>query len=134
MLHTSPSIVPPAPIVHRKDLPAVRFLLGSIRNSLSIWPDYAFDTAFNRSTLFGVESALINDPAGVRYMMATNAANYARPASLPRILRPLIGRGLFLAEGGEWRRQRRQISPSFTPNHVNILLRHFIAAANDLIH
>ncbi len=76
---------------------------------------------------------MINDPSGVRYMMATNAANYARPAVMPRLLRPLIGRGLFLAEGGEWRRQRRQLSPSFTPYHVNILLPHFIAAANDLV-
>src|ERR1700678_1486764 len=109
------SVIPPAPAVHPKDLPSIRRLLGIIRNSLSICPDYAFDTTFIRSTLFGVESVLINDPAGVRYMMATNAANYVRPAMLPRILRPLIGRGLFLAESGEWRRQRRLLSPSFTP-------------------
>jgi len=134
MLDTLPSIVPPAPIVHRKDLPPIRLLLGSIRNSLAIWPDYAFDMAFNRNTLFGVESVLINDPQGVRYMMATNAANFVRPAMLPRLVRPLIGQGLFLAEGGEWRRQRRQLSPPFTPNHVNILLPHFIAAADDLVH
>ena len=125
---------PPAPTVHSKDLPAIRLLFGSIRNSLAIWPDRAFDIAFNRNTLFGVESVLVNDPAGVRYVMATNAANYVRPAIMPRILRPLIGRGVFLAEGSEWRRQRRMLSPSFTPNHVNILLPHFIAAANDLVH
>jgi cytochrome P450 len=134
MLDRSPSVIPPAPAVHPKDLPAIRLLLGSIRNSLAIWPDDAFDMAFNRNTMFGVESALINDPAGVRYMMATNAANYVRPAMLPRIMRPLLGRGLFLAEADEWRRQRRLLSPPFTPNHVNILLPHFIAAANDLIH
>lgn len=133
MLDTPPSIVPPAPVVHPKDLPSIRRLLGSIRDSLSIWPDHAFDTTFSRSRLFGLESALINDPAGIRYILAANAANYVRPAVLPRLLRPLIGRGLFLADGGEWRRQRRLLSPPFTPSHVNILLRHFIAAANDLI-
>jgi cytochrome P450 len=134
MLDTPRLVIPPAPAVHPKDLPPIRLLLGSIRNSLAIWPDYSFDTAFNRNTLFGVESALVNDPEGVRYMMATNAANYVRPAMMPRILRPLIGRGVFLAEGGEWRRQRRLLSPSFTPHHVNILLPHFIAAADDLVH
>lgn len=133
MLDTPASVVPPAPPVHPKDLPPIRLLLGSIRNSLAIWPDYAFDTSFSRNTLFGVESVLVNDPEGVRRVMATNAANYVRPAMLPRILRPLVGRGVFLAEGSEWRRQRRQLSSSFTPNHVNILLRHFIAAANDLV-
>jgi cytochrome P450 len=133
MLHTTPSVIPPAPAVHPKDLPAIKLLFGIVRNSLSIWPDYAFDTAFIRNKLFGVESVLINDPAGVRHVMATNATNYVRPAALSRILRPLIGRGLFLAEGDEWRRQRRLLSPSFTPNRVNILLPHFIAAADDLV-
>jgi cytochrome P450 len=133
MLDTPPFVVPPAPPVHSKDLPSVRLLLGTLRNSLAIWPDYAFDVAFNRNMLFGVESALINDPSGVRHVMATNAANYVRPAMVPRLSRPLIGRGLFLAQGGEWRRQRRQLSPSFTPDRVNILLPHFIAAANDLV-
>ena len=133
MLDTIPSIVPPAPPIHPKDLPPIRLLLGSIRNSLAIWPDYAFDVAFNRNTLFGIESAFVNDPAGVRHIMATNAANYVRPAMTPRISRALIGRGLFLAESSEWRRQRRLLSPSFTPHHVDILLPHFIAAANDMV-
>ena len=133
MLDTLSPVIPPAPAVHAKDLPPVKLLLGSIRNNLEIWADYAFDTGFNRNTLFGVESVLVNDPVGVRTMMTTNAANYVRPAMMPRILRPLVGRGVFLAEGGEWRRQRRLMSPSFTPNHVNILLPHFIAAANDLV-
>jgi cytochrome P450 len=133
MLDTSPSVVPPAPFVHPKDLPSIRFLFGIIRNSVAIFPDYSFDITFNRNTLFGVESALINDPAGVRYMMTTNAANYVRPAMLPRILRSVAGQGLFLAEGGDWRRQRRLLSPSFTPHHVNIVLPHFIAAAADLV-
>src|SRR5579863_4726576 len=107
MLETRPFIVPPAPPVHPKDLPAIKLLLGSIRDSLSIWPDYAFDVDFNRGKLFGIESVLVNDPAGVRHVMATNAANYIRPVILPRILRAMAGNGVFLAEGAEWRRQRR---------------------------
>jgi cytochrome P450 len=134
MLDTTTPVIPPAPVVHPKDLPAIKLLWGSIRNSLAIWPDYAFDVPFSRNKLFGIESVLINDPAGVRHMMATNAANYVRPAVVPRLLRPLAGEGVFLAEGSEWRRQRRLLSPSFTPHRVNILLRHFIAAAADLVH
>ena len=134
MLDTTTPVIPPAPVVHPKDLPAIKLLWGSIRNSLAIWPDYAFDVPFSRNKLFGIESVLINDPAGVRHMMATNAANYVRPAVVPRLLRPLAGEGVFLAEGSEWRRQRRLLSPSFTPHHINILLRHFVAAATDLVH
>jgi cytochrome P450 len=133
MLDTHPFVIPPAPAVHPTDLPAIRLFLGSIRDSLSIWSDYAFDVPFSRNKLFGIESVLINDPAGVRQVMATNAANYVRPAVFPRILRPLAGNGVLLAEGSEWRRQRRLLSPSFTPNRLNMLLPHFIAAANDLM-
>ncbi len=133
MLDASPFVVPPAPAVHPKDLSSLGLLLTMTRNSLAIWPDYAFDAPFSRNRLFGIESVLINDPAGIRHVMTTNAANYVRPAMMPRIMRPLIGRGLFLAEGGDWRRQRRLLSPAFTPANVNILIPHFLAAANDLV-
>ena len=51
MLDTLSPVIPPAPAVHAKDLPPVKLLLGSIRNNLEIWADYAFDTGFNRNTL-----------------------------------------------------------------------------------
>ncbi len=133
MLTSNPPIIPPAPPIHPKDLHPIRLLFESIHNSLAIWPDYAFDGPFSRNSLFGVETVLINDPTGVHHMMVTNASNYVRPAMMARIMRPLIGQGLFLAEGEEWRRQRRLLSSSFTPHNVNILLPHFIAAANDLV-
>ena len=133
MLDKTSLVVPPAPPVHPKDLPPVKLLLGSIRNSLVIFPDYAFDTAFSRNKAFGIESVLVNDPEGVRYMMATNAANFVRAGMTARIMRALVGRGVFLAEGGEWRRQRRLLSPPFSPRQVSILFPHFIAAANDLV-
>lgn len=133
MLDKTSLVIPPAPPVHPKDLPAIRLLVGSIRNSLAIWPDYAFDVTFSRNKLFGIESALVNDPAGVRHVLAANATNYVRPAIMPRLLRPLGGQGVFLAEGNEWRRQRRLLSPSFTPHHVNILLPYFVAAAAELV-
>jgi cytochrome P450 len=80
-----------------------------------------------------VEAVLINDPEGIRHVMATNATNYVRPKMMPRVLRPLLGHGIFLAEGTEWRRQRRMLSPAFTPHNVSLLLPHFTAAANDLL-
>jgi len=124
---------PPAPALHLQDLPPLRLLLGSIRNSLAIWPSYAFDVPFARNTVFGIKTVLVNDPAGVRHVMATNAANYVRPPMMPRIMRPVVGHGLFLAKGEAWRRQRRLLSSSFTPGSINTLLPHFAAAADDLV-
>jgi cytochrome P450 len=126
-------VVPPAPKVHAKDLPAWRHLLTAQRNSIGIFPNYAFDVPVARRTLLGVDAVLINDPEGIRHVMATNAANYVRPKIMSRVLRPLLGHGIFLAEGAEWRRQRRLLSPSFTPHNVGMLLPHFAAAAIDLL-
>src|SRR5262249_16540717 len=133
MLTQSLPVVPPAPKVHVKDLPTWRHLLTAQRNSIGIVPDYAFAVPFARRTLLGVDVVLINDPEGIRHVMATNAANYVRPKMMPRVLRPLLGQGIFLAEGTEWRRQRRMLSPAFTPHNVGLLLPHFTAAAHDLL-
>lgn len=126
-------VIPPAPPVPSHDLSPLRLVWTSIRDSLAIWPDYAFDVPFSRNRVLGVDSVLVNDPAGVRHVMATHAGNYVRPVIMPRILRPLMGRGVFLADGDDWRRQRRMLAPSFTPHSVSVLLPHFNAAARDLV-
>src|SRR5215467_2086046 len=132
MLAQALPVIPPAPKVHAKDLPVLRHLLTAQRNSIEIFPGYAFEVPLARRRLLGIDAVLVNDPAGVRHVLATNAANYVRPTFTPRVIRPLIGDGLFLAEGGRWRQQRRMLSPVFTPHNVGALLPHFSAAADNL--
>jgi cytochrome P450 len=129
----SEPIVPPAPKVHDKDLAAWRVVRDFPRDTLSTWPDYAFDVPINRRRIFGIDGVLINDPEGVRHVMATAARKYARPVAFVRIFRPLAGNGLILAEGAEWRAQRRMLAPVFTPASVGRLLPHFQRAAEDLV-
>ena len=133
MLAQALPVIPPAPKVHAKDLPALRHLLTAQRNSIEIFPSYAFEVPLARRRLLGIDAVLVNDPAGVRHVLAANAANYVRPTFTPRVVRPLIGDGLFLAEGGPWRQQRRLLSPVFTPHNVGALLPHFTAAADALV-
>ena len=133
MLAQALPVIPPAPKVHAKDLPALRHLLTAQRNSIEIFPGYAFEVPLARRRLLGIDAVLVNDAAGVRHVLATNAANYVRPTFTPRVVRPLIGDGLFLAEGSRWRQQRRMLSPVFTPHNVGALLPHFSAAADDLV-
>ncbi len=128
------TIFPSAPKVHSADLPAWRLLPAVMRSSLAIWPDFAFDILVNKRTLLGVTSVLVNDPEGVRHFLAVNAANYRRPSSVRRVAFPLGGSGLFLAEGVEWRRQRKLLAPSFAPTSINVLVPHFHEAARHLLH
>jgi cytochrome P450 len=126
--------VPPAPKVYEKDLPVWHFLWNVTRSDLSIWPDYAFDTLYARNRIFGFETIFVNDPDGVRHVLTANAANYRRPAVVNRVARPLGGSGLFLAEGTDWRRQRRLLAPTFTPASIGLLLPHFHEAGLHLLH
>jgi unspecific monooxygenase len=46
-----------------------------------------------------------------------------------RILRPLLGNGLLLSEGEDWKHQRRTVAPAFVPRTMPLLTRHVARAA-----
>jgi len=125
--------VPPAPTVHPKNLPVWRLLWKTTRSSLSIWPDTAFDALYVRNSVMGLKTIVVSDPEGVRHVMTANAANYRRPHLVTRASRPIVGSGLFLAEGADWRRQRRLLAPTFTPGSIGLLLPHFRDAGLHLL-
>jgi cytochrome P450 len=129
MLTPLQPVVPPAPKVHDKDLPGWQALYKFNRNTLSSQPQRAFDEPVIRRCIFGLESLLINDPDGVRHVLATAMDKYKRLVAADRILGPLGGTGLFLAAGSQWRQQRRMLAPMFTPANVGLSLPHFMAAA-----
>lgn len=104
-----------------------------MNSSLSIWPNFAFDILVNKRTTLGVTSILVNDPEGVRHFLISNSANYRRPPSIRRVAVPLGGSGLFMAEGAEWRRQRKLMAPTFTPSSISVLVPHFQEAARHLL-
>lgn len=122
-------IVPPAPRVHRDELSTPRLVIETLKNTLGNWSEVAFDNLSGRRKVLGLDSLLVSDPEGVRHVLHTNFQNYRRPLSTVRPIRPLTGDGLLLAEGEDWRRQRRMLAPAFTPASVNLLIPHFHAAA-----
>ncbi len=125
--------IPPAPTVYDKELPLWKLLMNMRQSTLSVWIDDAFDKLVWRPRTIGNETVVINDPDGVRHVMTTNADNYRRPFLVQRTIRPLIGDGLFLAKGADWRRQRRLLAPQFTPSSISLILPHFQAAGLDLL-
>ena len=51
------------------------------------------------------------------------------PAGI-RVLRPMLGEGLLIAEGRAWKHQRRTLAPAFTPRAVGTLVPHMVAATD----
>ena len=99
------------------------------RNPLELWGRAAYDEGILGGRFFGREQLLLNDPEAIRHVLVANHENYERNEAARRILRPMLGDGLFLAEGDEWRRQRRTIAPSMTPRALDLLARHVAIAS-----
>ena len=66
-------------------------------------------------------------------MLVDNYENYTRTPAGIRVLRPVLGEGLLIAEGRAWKHQRRTLAPAFTPRAVATLVPHMIAATDETI-
>ena len=63
-------------------------------------------------------------------MLRENAQNYGRTRGTIRMLRPLLGNGLLLSEGEDWKHQRRTVAPAFAPRSIPLLARQVAIAAD----
>jgi cytochrome P450 len=115
-----------------------REMARSLRdNAIRIFPPEAFEQEVVCRRIFGRRQIIMNRAAGIQHILVDNWANYRRTAAGIRILRPLLGQGLLLSQGEDWRRQRRTLAPAFAPRTLPILTRHIgraTAAATAKLH
>lgn len=108
-----------------------QFLHAVGTNPLLLWSEDSFDApALRRDFLFR-SMILLNAPETVRHVLVANHENYRRTPTAIRLLRPLAGQGVLLAEGEAWRRQRRVIAPTLAPRAMPMLMRHAASAIGD---
>ena len=69
--------------------------------------------------------------SGMCWSTITRTTRARRPAI--RVLRPMLGEGLLIAEGRAWKHQRRTLAPAFTPRAVATLVPHMIAVTDETI-
>lgn len=117
---------PPMPIRQRSQIEAFLVLR---RNLLELWGEAAYEEDILPGRFLGRTQLMLNDPEAIRHVLIANSANYQRNIGTKRVLQPLLGGGLFLAEGDAWRHQRRTIAPAMAPRTMPILARHVIAAS-----
>ncbi len=120
-----PAILP-APRLKAGRRSQVEAFLVLRRNPLELWGPDAYRHLVLPGRFLGREQMLLNDPAAIRHVLLGNHENYQRSAPTRRVLRPVLGEGLFLAEGEAWRHQRRVIAPSLAPRVMPILVRHIL--------
>jgi cytochrome P450 len=125
-----PRYVPPHPPRGTGPVPVWRGFFGErARTSVYGWSVRAFTDRHIRRNVMSYTVHVPLDPASVQRVLLDNAANYAKPDLVKKLLAPVIGRGLLTADAALWRTQRRIVAASFAPGAVDALVPAFAQAA-----
>lgn len=101
------------------------------RTAVYGWSEKAFTERHIRREVFGFTVHIPLEPDSVQHVLQTSAAKYAKPDVAKRLGYSLIGRGLLLADGALWRKQRKIVAANFTPPAVETLIADFADAADE---
>ena len=124
---------PPASRVSDEGASAREIARALGENALLAFPPEAFEEEVLIRNFFGRRQVILSRPASIHHILVDNPANYRRTAATIRMLRPLLGKGLLLSEGEDWRHQRQTVASAFTPRTIPMLARHIAQATNTLI-
>ena len=67
----------------------------------------------------GLPLLIVQDFAAARQVLVTDAASYAKPGLIRRVIINGLGHNLFTAEGDEWLTRRRPVAPVFAASEMN---------------
>jgi cytochrome P450 len=130
---TSPPLVPPSPPRASETMNVFGRMAAMRRSAIETWGQRAYEEDIVQGRFFGRSSFILNTPDAIRHVLVDNYENYTRTPVGIRVLRPLVGEGLLIAEGRAWKHQRRTLAPAFTPRAVTPLVPHMIAATDETI-
>jgi cytochrome P450 len=119
----------PRPPISDRDLGTLDLLRALRADALGTYSARAFTEPRSHIRLLGRHFFLLNDPGEIDQVLNGQMGRYHRDPIGRRILEPSIGRGVLLAEGAEWRRQRRSLASAFQPRYVDRLIPAFHAEA-----
>jgi len=124
-------LVPPSPPRAPENMGAFGRMSAMRRSAIDTWGQRAYEDDIVKGRFFGHASFILNAPDDIRHVLVDNYENYTRTAAGIRVLRPMLGEGLLLAEGRTWKHQRRTLAPAFTPRAVTTLVPHMISAIDE---
>lgn len=90
------------------------------QNLLSIIPEIATRQPIVSGKV-GIRWHMLMDPDGLRRVLLERLDDYPKSNTTKSLMRPAIGHSMFLAEGAEWRWQRRAAAPVFTHRNISNL-------------
>src|SRR5258708_31521346 len=126
-------LVPPSPPRAPDDMTAFGRMKAIRISPIGMWGQRAYEEDIVEGRFFGRGSFILNAPDAIRHVLVDNYENYTRTPVSFRVLRPMLGQGLLIAEGRAWKHQRRTLAPAFTPRAVSTLVPHMLAATDETV-
>jgi cytochrome P450 len=126
-------IVPPTPPRAPDDMSFLGRLAVIKRNMIATWGQRAYEEDVIKGRFVFRNSFILNQPDAIRHVLLSNYENYSRTPAGIRMLRPVLGEGLLIAEGHAWTHQRRTLAPAFTPRATANLVPHMTAVLDETI-
>ena len=126
-------LVPPSPPRAPDNMTSFGRLRAMRTSPISTWGQRAYEDDIVRGRFFSRSSFILNTPDAIRHVLVDNYENYTRTPAGIRVLRPMLGQGVLIAEGRAWKHQRRTLAPAFTPRAVASLVPHMVAVTDETI-
>jgi unspecific monooxygenase len=126
-------LVPPSPPRAASTMGPFGRVIAMRKNAIGSWSQRSYEEDVIHGRFLGRGSFVLNTPDSIRHVLVDNYENYVRTPAAIRVLKPVLGEGLLIAEGRIWKHQRRTLAPAFTPRAVNTLVPHMIAATDETI-
>jgi len=126
-------LLPPSPPRAPDSMTALGRMRAIRESVINSWGQQAYEEDIVRGRFLGRSSFILNTADAIRHVLVDNFENYTRTPAGLRVLRPILGEGLLIAEGRAWKHQRRTLAPAFTPRAVSTLVPHMLAATDETI-
>ena len=119
-----PDLVPFEPPVH----PTIR---AAFRNVIESYPRALYDgQGLVRSRTWFLDPVFVNEPELIHDILVARAHLFRRDDVARQLLSPMLGpTSLFMAEGADWKWQRRAVAPTFQPDKLLALVPTFSTIA-----
>jgi cytochrome P450 len=126
-------LVPPSPPRASETMSTLERLAAMRESAIGTWGQRAYEEDIIQGRFFWRSSFILNTPDAIKHVLVDNYENYSRTVAGIRVLRPMLGQGVLIAEGRAWKHQRRTLAPAFTPSAVSTLIPHMIAVTDETI-
>ena len=94
-------------------LPFLRLLARLVSNPVASWGEDFYDEPIVVYRDFGLETVFVSDPELTQQILLDDSDAFTKSPLYDNVLGRAGGKGLLIAEGDDWRRQRRIAAPLF---------------------